>query len=332
MGINIGAFARAAVTGAARRAVGWHWGFGAAGVGMFLGLLVFWLKAAEDVGPSGWTSRAIPDPAVQDAQNRQGEDGLGIGLALIALVVRAGRRDLAESTAGDRPDDCRPRRHSRSPLRLRFAAGGLDGDEKKRVVVIVVLFLFAASSGRRSSRRRRRSTSSRDFTDRNVLGFLIPATWFQSVNSLFIIISPRPSPRSGRPRQARQPRSVEPTKFALGLAFAGVGFALMIQASAERRGGWRHARVAIWWLVGSYFFQTVGELCLSPVGPVVHDQALAAQVRRADDGDLVPRLVGRQPDRAASWADTWIRRSSSRCRGCSRPPRPRCSSPPRCSA
>ena len=58
-------------------------------------------------------------------------------------------------------------------------------------------------------------------------------------------------------------------------------------------------KVSPWWLVISYFFQTVGELCDQPGRPVVDDEAVAAQVRRSDDGRLVPRHGGGQPHRGS---------------------------------
>src|SRR5215207_10917908 len=57
-----------------------------------------------------------------------------------------------------------------------------------------------------------------------------------------------------------------PAKFAVGLALAGVGFALMIYAANAVVASGGQTLVSPWWLVGSYFFQTCGELCLSPVG------------------------------------------------------------------
>lgn len=54
-----------------------------------------------------------------------------------------------------------------------------------------------------------------------------------------------------------------PAKFALGLAMAGVGFALMIGAANKVVASGGTVLVSPWWLIGSYFFQTVGELCLS---------------------------------------------------------------------
>ena len=57
-----------------------------------------------------------------------------------------------------------------------------------------------------------------------------------------------------------------PAKFALGLFFAGLGFLLMIFAANAVVASNGSLKVSAMWLVGSYFFQTIGELCLSPVG------------------------------------------------------------------
>jgi POT family proton-dependent oligopeptide transporter len=56
-----------------------------------------------------------------------------------------------------------------------------------------------------------------------------------------------------------------PSKFAWGLLFAGLGFLLMVAAANKVISG-EVARVSMWWLTGSYFMQTLGELSLSPVG------------------------------------------------------------------
>jgi POT family proton-dependent oligopeptide transporter len=105
-----------------------------------------------------------------------------------------------------------------------------------------------------------------DFTDRMLFGWEVPATWFQSVNSLFIILLAPAFAALWTALGRRNKDLSSPAKFALGLAFAAVGFALMIQAANIVVAGGPGTRVAIWWLVGSYFFQTVGELSLSPVG------------------------------------------------------------------
>jgi POT family proton-dependent oligopeptide transporter len=58
----------------------------------------------------------------------------------------------------------------------------------------------------------------------------------------------------------RQPSS--PTKFALGLLFAGIAFVVITFAARLTGAG----RVSPFWLVAVYFIQTLGEMCLSPVG------------------------------------------------------------------
>jgi POT family proton-dependent oligopeptide transporter len=66
---------------------------------------------------------------------------------------------------------------------------------------------------------------------------------------------------------ARQGRELSsPAKFALGLFFAGLGFVIMIFAANSVVSSGGTIKVSPWWLVASYFFQTIGELCLSPVG------------------------------------------------------------------
>ncbi len=104
------------------------------------------------------------------------------------------------------------------------------------------------------------------FADRatrlSVWGFSFPSSWYQSVEPLFIIIF---SPvfawlwiRLGR----MEPSS--PTKFTLGIFFLSMSFLLIVPASHAYQTA--HARVSPWWLIGLYFPQMLGELCLSPVG------------------------------------------------------------------
>src|SRR5690606_29820869 len=153
-----------------------------------------------------------------------------------------------------------------------LAFGGLTGDEKKRMVVIMVLFLAAAVFW---SAFEQAPTSlnlfARDFTDRTLFGTLsgdslIPATWFQSINSLFIIAFAPLFAIMWTKMGKKGIHLSYPVKFALGLAFAAVGFFVMIFAANIVVRGGADTLVSPWWLVASYFFQTVGELFLSPVG------------------------------------------------------------------
>jgi len=269
MGINIGAFFGQLITGLLGEAVGWHWGFGAAGVGMFIGLIVYWLTAPRTLGDIGLEPVRHPDPVVQARQERQAKLGLGIGLGALALVfvlAAAGVITLDAQVIGQSMT------YVLVGLALAyfvylFTAGGLNGDEKKRMGVILILFIFAAIFW---SAFEQAPTSlnlfARDFTDRQLGGYTIPATWFQSINSLFIILLAPVAAAVWVALGKRGGDLSSPTKFALGLLFAGVGFLLMIFAARAVVTGGPGTLVSPWWLVGSYFFQTVGELCLSPVG------------------------------------------------------------------
>jgi POT family proton-dependent oligopeptide transporter len=91
--------------------------------------------------------------------------------------------------------------------------------------------------------------------------FTIPSSWFQSVNSFFIIALAPVFAALWVYLGTRNPSS--PTKFSVGLLFVALGFAVMIGASLAAQGG---VQVSPMWLVLTYLLHTIGELCLSPVG------------------------------------------------------------------
>ena len=269
MGINIGAFFGQLITGILGESVGWHYGFGAAGVGMLLGLAIFVTRSSKTLGTLGLAPARHPDPAVQAKQEQRGKLGVGIGLGLLLLVIllsATGVITLNPQAIAAQMTNVLVGTAVLYFLYL-FIAGGLNTDEKKRVGVIFVLFVFAAIFW---SAFEQAPTSlnlfARDFTDRAVGGFEVPATWFQSVNSFFVILL---APFFAilwiaLGKRGKDPSS--PIKFAFGLFFAGLGFLMMIVAANEVVSSGGTARVSPWWLVGSYFLQTVGELALSPVG------------------------------------------------------------------
>lgn len=269
MGINLGAFAGQLITGFLGEAVGWHYGFGAAGVGMLLGLLVFWRYSESTLGPIGRDVVRDPDPAVQARQERTVKLALSVGLSVIALVFVLAASGLVtlNALAIGRSMTLVLVGLALGFFAYIFVAGGLNKDEMKRVAVIVVLFLFAAVFW---SAFEQAPTSlnlfARDFTQRQMGGFLIPATWFQSVNSLFIILFAPFFAALWIQLGKRGLDLSSPSKFALGLFLAGVGFLLMIIAANRVVASGGTLLVSPLWLVASYFFQTLGELCLSPVG------------------------------------------------------------------
>ena len=269
MGINTGAFLGQLVTGFLGESVGWHWGFGAAGVGMLIGLTFFATRSGKTLGSLGLDTSKHPDPVVQARQVTRAKIGITIGLGILAVVVvlaAVGAITLNPQLIGQNMT------YVLVGLGVFyfgyvFTAGGLVGDERKRVAVILVLFVFSAIFW---SAFEQAPTSlnlfARDFTDRQLGTFEIPATWFQSVNSAFIIIF---APVFAGVWVALAKRGADlssPTKFALGLFATGVGFLIMLFAANIIVGSGGTVKVSPWWLVASYFFQTVGELCISPVG------------------------------------------------------------------
>jgi POT family proton-dependent oligopeptide transporter len=119
MGINVGAFFGQLVTGILGESVGWHWGFGAAGVGMAIGLVTFLARQRATLGTLGTAPTRHPDAAVQ-ARRSARLDGA------VDRARRARRRGAARRPrrahprrAGDREEhDVRARRHRRRVLRL----------------------------------------------------------------------------------------------------------------------------------------------------------------------------------------------------------------------
>ncbi len=269
MGINIGAFAGQLVTGFLGEVYGWHWGFGAAGVGMLIGTIVFAVRARQTLGDIGVDPTKHPDPAIQRTQMSRAKIALYAGLGILALVIALA---ITNTITLDPVLIGNSMVYVILGLAFAFFAyviffGGLTSDEVKRMIVIIVLFLAAAVFW---SAFEQAPTSlnlfALDFTNRDFYGWLIPATWFQSVNSLFIIALAPVFAIMWTRLGSKGINLSYPIKFALGLAFAGIGFLVMIFAANIVVSGGAETRVAPWWLVASYFFQTVGELFLSPVG------------------------------------------------------------------
>jgi POT family proton-dependent oligopeptide transporter len=142
--------------------------------------------------------------------------------------------------------------------------GGHTTDEKKRLVVIFWLFLLAAAfwSGFEQAGSSLNLFAA-ELTDRNILGWTMPAGFLQSVNPVMIIIM---APVMGMLWVSLAQRNANPSipvKFGLGILGLAAGFFVLAwgaaNASAENP-------VSPAWLVVTYFLHTVGELALSPVG------------------------------------------------------------------
>jgi POT family proton-dependent oligopeptide transporter len=263
MGINSGALIAPIVTGFLGERVGWHWGFGAAGVGMLIGLLTFRARALATLGPLG----AEPSGTAAD-QRRARATTLG---ALALIVVAAALAAVGVFTI-DPPAIANMMKNVILTVAVigflyLFFFAGLTATERKGILVILVLFVFSVVFW---SAFEQAPTSlnlfARDFTDRTLFGWQMPASWFQSVESFFVIVFAPLLAVLWTRLGSRGKDLSSPTKFALGLALAGVGFLLMVAAANRVVSGGPATRVSMFWLVGSYCFQGIGELALSPVG------------------------------------------------------------------
>lgn len=308
MGINIGAFAGQILTGVLGEAIGWHWGFGAAGVGMLIGLFIFLGRAKSTLGNIGTEITKDPDPKKQAKQEMTVKVATGISMALLAIVVilaAIGVITIDAAVIGEYFF------YFLAAVGLFyfvyiFIFGKLDSDEMKRMAVIAILFIFASIFWAAFEQA---PTSlnlfARDFTDRDFMNWVIPATWFQSVNSAFIILLAPVFAWLWIALGKRGIKLSSPIKFSLGLALAGVGFLVMIYAANSVVASNATLMVSPWFLVISYFFQSAGELCLSPVGlssmtklspKRFVGQMLGIWFLAAAIGNLVAGLVGGSVD------------------------------------
>src|SRR5215471_19546341 len=269
MGINGGAVLGQFITGFLGERVGRQYGFGAAGVGMLIGLAWFALRAKKTLGNLGMEPSRNPDPRKQAQQELIIKLSIGLGLAILAVIIvlaALGTIHLDPQAIGKKMTYVLVG-VAVIYFGLIFFGGGLNGDEKKRIVVIFILFIFASIFWAAFEQA---PTSlnlfAKDYTNRRMFGWEVPATWFQIVNSLFIVIFAPLFAALWLKLSARGINLSSPAKFALGLLFGGIGFAIMIPAAnfLVRTNGL--IKVSAIWLILTYLFQTFGELCLSPVG------------------------------------------------------------------
>jgi len=259
MGINLGALLSSIVCGFLAQGAefkaflgrlgldphnSWHWAFGAAGVGMTFGLVTYLRRTA--------TLRTVGNaPAVNGEPRPWGRLALvgAASLALIGIMIAA---DYYRAIVY-------------GLFLAQFGAIAFfavrPGVESRRMAAILVFF-FAAQVFWAIFEQAGSSMSlfADRLTDNRLLGWEFPSAWWQSVNSAWVIALAGPFAWLWIKLGTRQPSS--PAKFALGLLFVALSFVWMIPAAKLTGSG----KVSLIWLLGLYFLQTTGEMCLSPVG------------------------------------------------------------------
>lgn len=260
MGINLGAFAAPFIVGGLAESVNWHLGFGAAGIGMLLGLTQYVL-GGKHLGDAGL------HPDVDEQQRASNMRKLIValvataaligGLALftdigIEAVAAAGTYVIVGSAA--------------LYFAYVFIAGGLTRQEKGRVGAIVVFFLAAAVfwAGFEQASTSLNLVADR-LTDMSVGGWEIPASWFQSINPFFIITLAAFFAWMWVALARRNAEPSSPKKFSAGLILLGLGF-IVVMIGTRRVAAGEVAAMSPMWLIFTYFLHTTGELALSPVG------------------------------------------------------------------
>lgn len=260
MGINVGAFLSPLVTGYLAQSAGWktqlaswgmspthswHWGFAAAGVGMTLGLVVYVLQK-ERLAHVG----AAPAPEA-DGSRPWGKLGL---VAAGSLVL------IAAMMASDHYPVIVYILFALQIAAILFFAVKPDV-ENKRIAAILVFFFAAEIFWAIFEQTGSTIALFADRLTRNeIMGSSFPSSWWQSVNSIWVILLAPVFAFLWIKLGSKQPSS--PMKFVLGLLFVALSFVLMVPAAKLTVAG----KVGPMWLVGLFFLQTVGEMLLSPVG------------------------------------------------------------------
>lgn len=276
MGINIGSFLAMLSCGYVGQNINWHYGFGLAGIGMLIGLVVFWCFA-KSFGDKGLT----PKEVVSGQRKILGtKPGLVVTvLSLIAVPICALMLNLSDLM---------------STILLIIAIGIIgyliyeafnreDKAEGQRIMVVIVLFFFHAVFWALFEQA---GGSITIFTeknvDRTVMGSELPSSIFQSFNALYIILlAPLFSYIWIRLNKAGKEPST-PMKFVLGLVQLAIGYGIIVIGAkyfADDQG-----LVSIVFLALMYLFHTTGELSLSPVG--------LSMVTKLSPGKIVGFVMG----------------------------------------
>jgi POT family proton-dependent oligopeptide transporter len=278
MGINLGAFLSPLVCGWLAQSEGfrstlegwgvdprasWHWGFGAAAVGMFFGLVQYVLTGRH-LGEAGVRPGAATSPEARARSRRK----LAVGSAVIAVLALA---LVAVALA-------RPAAVTKENVNLVYTwllfgiVGGIFAwllshrgwTPTERRSLIVVTALFAGSCVFWSVFEQAGSTLTlfaEEKTRNSVLGWDFPSSWWQSINAVLIVLL-APGFAWLWAKLGDFDRS-SMIRFSFGIALVGLGFALLIGGAREAGDAGRASPL---WLFGVYLLHTVGELCLSPVG------------------------------------------------------------------
>ncbi len=258
MGISVGAVAAPLVVGTVGERYDYHLGFGLAAIGMALGL-VGYVRSQRHLSP---LSSAPKNPLRLGEVPRSRLVAVAAGIAVLVAVLAAttgtgalgpgGVVDLISVLAIALPVG-----YFTVMLRSRRTTAA----ERARVRGYIPMFVAAVAFWCIQEQGATVIAQYADeSTDLGAFGFTIPASWFQSVGSLvLIVLTPLFAVMWLRlDRSARPPGTAH--KFAAGLAIAGLSYLMLVLPAASP------GQTSPLWLIGSLAVVTIGEMCLSPIG------------------------------------------------------------------
>lgn len=266
MGVNLGAFLAPLVAGTLGERLGWHYGFASAGVGMAIGSVVLW-RGQHRLGEAGLRPGQPPLGGLADARLMvalcvAAVAGVGAVLAVWPWV-HAGWQALpaaGQAVLGLAGLAAAVAAVARPPA----GAAPLTAAERGRLVAIGIVAFFIIFFWMGFEQAGGSMTLFADTqTDRHAFGQEIPASWFQAINPLAIILL-APLFSAGWTALDRSRFALsDPAKQGWGMVVLGLGFVVMVMAQqrAEVQG-----TVGPQWLAAVYLLHTIGELMLSPVG------------------------------------------------------------------
>ena len=268
MGINLGSVLGITIVGYLGQKINWHMGFGAAAVGMFIGLIVFrfgsqkYLKGLGDVPPA--KIRTAETDAKSGSDKKLGYAIVALLVTFLIILQWTGSIDMTTAQGLAQGAGIIIVSISIFYFLYILIAGGLTTVEKKRVLVLIVFFLAAAIfwSGFEQAGSSLQIFAER-YTERTFGGWEMPSSWFQNFNGTFILLFAPIMASLWIFLSARGLNPSTPVKFAIALILVGAGFFIMEMASKVAVTGQLASPL---FLTFTYMVHTIGELCLSPVG------------------------------------------------------------------
>ena len=254
MGINIGAFTATLLCGYLGEEIGWAYGFGAAGIGMLLGLFIFL-----------WGQKYLEGLAEPPSNKYMTKfNGIsyenwayitGVVMVLITWFLVQNSQLVGQLLGGFGVIFI--------GAWLLYALLKCAPEERDRLIVVGILILFSLIFWALFEQA---GSSLNILTDRGVdrviFGWEVPASMFQSLNAGFIFTI---APLFALLWIALAKRNMEPStpiKFSIGIVLVGLGFLALVYGMNSSEG----LQTGVIWIVLIYLLHTLGELCLSPVG------------------------------------------------------------------